>query len=162
MPGIAGRVSHEQRATAPAPRMARGNLPALLSTLIGRQQALLDLQELIGTARLVTLTGAGGVGKTRLALELAAGVADRFTDGAWLVELAPLSDPTHIAQAIAGAVGLKEQPGRPLDEVVMAALGRQEILLVLDNCEHLIGGCADLAHRLLRACPGLRILATSR
>ena len=74
----------------------------MLSTFIGRRQALLDLDELIGTARLVTLTGAGGVGKTRLALEVAAAVAERFSDGAWLVELAPLSDPTHIAQAIAG------------------------------------------------------------
>jgi predicted ATPase len=104
---------------------------------------------LIAAVRLVTLTGAGGVGKTRLTLELAAVLAQRFRDGAWLVELAPLRDPTHIAQAIAGAIGLKEQPGRPVDEALLATLRAREILLVLDNCEHLIGGCADFAQRLL-------------
>src|SRR2546423_10979560 len=122
MPRVGGTV-------AQPPLVARGNLPALLSTFIGREQALIDLQKLIGRARLVTLTGAGGLGKTRLALELAAAVDERFTDGAWLVELAPLSDPTHIVEAIAGAVGLKERPGRSLDDVMMAALQPREMLL---------------------------------
>jgi predicted ATPase len=142
--------------------MRRGNLPVPISSFVGREQALVDLQQLLGSARLVTLTGAGGVGKTRLALEVAAAVADRYADGAWLVELASIAEPAHIAQAITAALGLQEQPERPAEELVVGALQRRELLLVLDNCEHLVGACAELAERLLHACPGLRILATSR
>jgi predicted ATPase/DNA-binding CsgD family transcriptional regulator len=143
-------------------RQRRGNLPAAVSSFIGRQQALLDLQQLLGRARLVTLTGAGGVGKTRLALELAAAVIHRFPDGGYMVDLAPLSDATHITQAVAEAVGAKEQPGGSLEDTLLAALGQRELLLILDNCEHVVAGCASLAHALLRSCSGLRILATSR
>jgi predicted ATPase/DNA-binding CsgD family transcriptional regulator/DNA-binding XRE family transcriptional regulator len=156
--GAANRMVNELSHQQPA----NHNLPRQLSSFVGRKNELVQVQELLERTPLLTLVGPGGVGKTRLALEVASRFLPRVSDGAWLVELAPLSDPTHIPQAIAGAVGLKEHPGRPLDEAVMAALERRQLLLVLDNCEHLIGGCADLAHRLLRACPGLRILSTSR
>ena len=143
-------------------RQQRGNLPAPVSCFVGRDQMLLNLQELLRTTRLVTLTGAGGVGKTRLALEVATAVAERYADGAWLVELGSIADPPHVSQTIAATMGLQEQPGRPVQEVLVERLQGRELLVVLDNCEHLVAACAELADRLLRACPGLRILATTR
>jgi hypothetical protein len=140
----------------------RSNLPAPVSSFVGRRQVLADLQALIGSTRLLTLTGAGGIGKTRLALELAHVVAPRFADGAWLVELAPIAEPTHVLPAVAEAFGVKERPGRSVDDAVLAALERRDLLLVLDNCEHLVGACAEVTQKLLPACAGLRILATSR
>ena len=139
-----------------------GNLPAPVSSFVGREQALVDLQTLIGSTRLLTLTGAGGVGKTRLALEVSYAVAERFADGAWFVELAPLAEPAHVVHAIAEVLGVDEQPGRPVSDVLVAVLEGRDLLLVLDNCEHLVGACAELTQKLLRACAGLRILATSR
>jgi len=111
--------------------------------------------------RLVTLTGPAGVGKTRLALELASGLQSDFRDGVVLVELTPLTEPTLVTQAVASVVGVREQPGVPLLGTLVDSLRPQSLLLVLDGCERLVGACAELAERVLRSCPGLRILATS-
>jgi non-specific serine/threonine protein kinase len=143
----------------------RNHLPALLSSCIGREREIDDAVGLLSdSTRLLTLTGAGGVGKTRLALEIAAqlNARERFTDGVWLVELAGLSDPRRVAQVVAAVFGLQEEAARRFEDVLLDALGGRELLLVLDNCEHLIEACAALAHGLLRACPGVAILATSR
>ena len=138
------------------------SLPTQTTTFIGRQRELAKAADLLKTTRLLTLTGPGGSGKTRLALHLAADVLDRYPDGVWLVELAPVTDPAAVGTAVAAAVHIGEQPGRPLVETISAALRKRRLLLLLDNCEHLIAACADLADGLLRSCPLLTILATSR
>ena len=138
------------------------NLPIQLTSFIGRESEILQLCALIGRTRLVTLTGVGGSGKTRLALQVAAEVLERFADGAWLIELAPLSDRALVPQSVAAALNVHEQPGRPFIDVLKDHLGNQTLLLVLDNCEHLIDECAHVADALLHAAPQLRILATSR
>jgi non-specific serine/threonine protein kinase len=143
----------------PAPRH---NLPLQLTSFVGREQALAEVGRLLATTRLLTLTGAPGVGKTRLALQLAGEGREAYADGVWLVELAPLADPALVPQAVATAVGVREQPGRRLVDTLADAVRGQELLLVLDNCEHLVEACATLADRLLRAGPRLRVLATSR
>jgi non-specific serine/threonine protein kinase len=137
-------------------------LPAPLTTFVGREQDVLELRRLLGTTRLLTLTGAGGVGKTRLALEVARGSGGEYQAGMALVELAALADPALVPQAVASAMGVAEQLGRPLLQTVLVALRRRPVLLVLDNCEHLVQACAELAESVLRACPGVRILITSR
>jgi non-specific serine/threonine protein kinase len=140
------------------------NLPAPRTPLIGREQAVASLGRLIveHPGRLVTLTGIGGGGKTRLALAAAAALGDAFPGGIWLVECAPLADPALVPQALAMALGVPEVAGVPPWTALVATLRERSLLLVLDNCEHLIDACADLAERLLAACPGLRLLATSR
>src|SRR6202521_4102027 len=138
------------------------SLPTQTTTFIGRQRELAKAADLLKTTRLLTLTGPGGSGKTRLALHLAADVLDRYPDGVWLVELAPVTDPAGVAPAVAAAVHIGEQPGRPVVETISAGLRKRKLLLLLDNCEHLIAACAQLADVLLRACPLLTILATSR
>jgi predicted ATPase/class 3 adenylate cyclase len=138
------------------------NLPVQLTSFVGRERDLAAVQQLLLVERLVTLTGAGGIGKTRLALQTAADLVDQFPDGVWLVDLAPLADPMLVPQAIATAVGVREQPEHPLLQTLEDFLRSRHLLLVLDNCEHLVAACAALADRLLRACPRLRILATSR
>jgi len=140
----------------------RSNLPVSLTSFVGRERELAEVDRLIGRGRLVTLIGTGGTGKTRLMLEAAEAVAGRFADGAWLAELAPLGDPAQIASEIARALGVPEMPGRPTVDVVNDFLASKELLLLLDNAEHLIDGVADVAGRLLAAAPGLRILTTSR
>lgn len=140
-----------------------GNLPLALSSLVGREQELAQLEPLVLTTRLLTLTGSGGVGKTRLALELGSRVSGEFADGVWFVELAPLSDPSLVPQAVAAVLGLVEQAGRSVVDSLADYLESRELLLILDNCEHLVAACADLLHALLRrCCIDLRILATSR
>ncbi len=142
---------------------APNNLPAPLTSFIGREEALLEVKRLLSMTRLLTLTGAGGSGKTRLALEAARDLSGAYPEGAWLVELAPLSDPDLVAQAVAQALGVREQSGRPLTESLTDHLrAKEELLLVVDNCEHLVDAAAHLAVVLLESCPRLRILATSR
>jgi predicted ATPase/class 3 adenylate cyclase len=139
-----------------------GNLPVQLTSFVGRERDLAEVRGLLETSHLLTLTGVGGTGKTRLALQVAAGVLDFYPGGVWLVELAPLADPALVPQVVASALGLREQPERPLMESLADMLRARRTLLLLDNCEHLIEACARLAETLLRACPRLTILATSR
>jgi non-specific serine/threonine protein kinase len=138
------------------------NLPAQVSAFIGRESELAAVRSLVAGARLVTLTGAGGVGKTRLGLEAAAGLLDGSGDGVWFADLAPLADPDLVAVTVADVLGVRLEPGRPVLEALIAAAGDRSLLLVLDNCEHVIDACAKLADALLRGCPGLALLATSR
>jgi non-specific serine/threonine protein kinase len=146
----------------PAAQAARTNLPLALTSFIGREGELAAVQALLGTARLVTLTGAGGAGKTRLALAVAGMLLSEYPDGVWLVELASLADPALVVQAVAQALGLREEPNRPLLVTLVDHLKERSLLLVLDNCEHLVAACAELVAALLRAWPHVRILATSR
>ncbi len=138
------------------------NLPQQLTSFIGRQREIEEVKRLLTTTRLLTLTGAGGCGKTRLALEVAVGLLEAYPDGVWLVELAALSDPALVPQAVASVLGVAEEPGRSLTQTLAETLKAKSLLLVLDNCEHLVAACATLAAALLRAGPNLRILATSR
>ena len=117
---------------------------------------------LLAATRLLTLTGAPGVGKTRLALEVAGGLVSTFPDGVWMVELAPVADPALVSQAIATVLDVREQPHRSVPDTLADAVRARRLLLVLDNCEHLVDACAHLADGLLRTCPGLVIVATSR
>jgi predicted ATPase/DNA-binding XRE family transcriptional regulator len=157
------------RATAVAALAAHGpltprpnNLPAQLTAFIGRARELSDVRALVESSRLVTLTGAGGSGKTRLSLQVAAGLLDGPGDGVWLVELAPVLDEDAVAPAISRALGIIGQPGRPVLDVLLDALAGLDVLIVVDNCEHLIGVCARAAEAILRRCPRVRLLATSR
>jgi predicted ATPase/DNA-binding CsgD family transcriptional regulator len=148
-----------------APRLPEGpphNLPFQLSSFVGREREISEVRRLLEDNRLLTLTGSGGCGKTRLALAVASDLVEGFDDGIWWVGLASLSDPDLVPQAVASALGVREAPGRPLSEVLQGHLKTKELLLLLDNCEHLIGACATLANTLLRTCPNLKILATSR
>ncbi len=138
------------------------NLPAQLSTFIGRDDELAQLGEALQRSRLVTLTGSGGCGKTRLALQAAAEVADRHDGGVWWVELAPVSRPELVPQAVALALGLREEHDRPLEEMLADQLNGLNTLLILDNCEQVLDATARLVEGLLTAVPGLRVVATSR
>ncbi|NUP03244.1 MAG: hypothetical protein HOW59_35520, partial [Nonomuraea sp.] len=139
-----------------------GNLPAELTSLIGREDELEQVRRACRRSRLVTLTGVGGVGKTRLALRAAADLRAGFGGGAWLVELSPLDDGTLLPHAMAEALRLTDQTTRPMAEVLAEHLFGREVLIVLDTCEHLIGACAATVETLLDAVPGLHVLATSR
>ena len=143
------------------PRL-RSNLPAQVSSFIGRDGELAAVRALVSGSRLVTLTGAGGAGKTRLGLQVAAGLADGAGDGVWFADLAPLGDPDLVAVTVADVLGVRQEPGRPVLDTLVGAVGGQGLLLLLDNCEHVIGACAKLADALLRGCPNLALLATSR
>jgi predicted ATPase/DNA-binding XRE family transcriptional regulator len=154
---FAGRAT-----TTDSDQAARTNLPLQLSSFVGRTSELAEMGELFARTRLLTLTGPGGVGKTRLALQLAADLLEGFPQGVWLVELARLTDPALVPQAVATVLGLQESARRPLMTTLVEALRARRLLLVLDNCEHLLEACAELAEALLRACPHLRILASSR
>jgi non-specific serine/threonine protein kinase len=142
------------------------NLPISLTSFIGREREIAEVTRLLAgppsESRLLTLTGAGGCGKTRLALRVAGEALGDFPDGVWLVELAALADPALVAGAVAMAVGVREVPGRALTESLVDHLRDRTLLLILDNCEHLVAAAAGLADVLLRSCPRLRVLATSR
>jgi predicted ATPase/class 3 adenylate cyclase len=138
------------------------NLPAQLAAFIGRDREIGEVRALVGSARLVTLTGAGGAGKTRLGLQVAAELLDGSGDGVWLAELAAVTDQEQVAAAIGGALRIPAQPGRPALDTLADALGPQDILVVLDNCEHLIGACAKTAEAILQRCPKVHLLVTSR
>jgi predicted ATPase/DNA-binding winged helix-turn-helix (wHTH) protein len=138
------------------------NLPYQLTSFIGREQEIALLEEFVTAHRLVTLTGAGGAGKTRLAIEVASRLVGAFADGVWLVELAALSDPRLVPQAVAQALEVKEQPTRLLIETLSDHLASRKLLLVLDNVEHLLEACAHLVDEIVRRSPGLTVLVTGR
>ncbi len=139
-----------------------GNLPGELTAFIGRNREVAEVLALVGSSRLITLTGPGGAGKTRLGLHVAAGFAGEAEDGVWLAELAAVTEEDEVAGAIAGALRIPLEPGRAALDTLADALAPQEILIVLDNCEHLIGSCAKTADSLLRRSPKMRLIATSR
>jgi len=145
-----------------SPHQPAGNLPVELTSFVGRREALAQIKGLLAHSRLLTLTGAGGVGKSRTAVEVARQLARAWPDGTWLVELAGLGEPDLLPNAVAAVLGVREQPGRPIQATLGGHLEQRQLLLVLDNCEHLLEASAALCHALLRGCPGLRVLATSR
>jgi predicted ATPase/DNA-binding CsgD family transcriptional regulator len=138
------------------------NLPAEVSSFVGREQPLADLRKLLHKSRLVTLTGPGGAGKTRLALRVAGEVLDRYPNGVWLIDLAPVTDARLLEQTVASACGIRESRRRALIEVLAKTLASSQVLLILDGCEHLVDQCAALVSRLQRACPRLSVVITSR
>src|SRR5215475_8672634 len=133
------------------------NLPAHVSSFIGRDAELAKVRALVGGSRLVTLTGPGGAGKTRLGLQVAAGLLDGTGDGVWFADLAPLQDPDLVAVTVADVLGVRRDPDRLVLDTLVDAVGQRSLLVVLDNCEHLIGACAKLADTLLRNCPRLAL-----
>jgi predicted ATPase/DNA-binding SARP family transcriptional activator len=160
--------AEEAPETTPAARRADpvpwqpGNLPLQLTSFVGRER---ELREVIGTARrhrMLTLTGPGGCGKTRLALEVAAALRREAGDGVWLVELAGLARGAAVPQAVGSALGVKSRSGRPPDEAIAAHVCERHMVVMLDNCEHVVNACARLVEGLLMKCPNLRVLATSR
>jgi predicted ATPase/DNA-binding CsgD family transcriptional regulator/DNA-binding XRE family transcriptional regulator len=162
----ASQVLAARRRQAPGGSLAsaggmHGFVPALTS-FVGRAGPVREVAGLLDRSRLVMVTGPGGTGKTRLAGEIAKQVAGRFADGVWLAELAPVRDPALVAAVVAAALGVREQPGLPAAGVLARVLARQQLLLVLDNCEHVIGAAAELCAGLLAACDDVRVLATSR
>ncbi len=140
----------------------QGNLPGEPNRFIGREREIAELRALLRRTRALTLSGPGGIGKTRLALRLLTAAAAEFPGGTWLVELADLRQPELVVPRVAAVLGIAEEAGRPLRETLADALRPRRLLLALDNCEHLIDACAGLAHRLLAGCPQLRLLSTSR
>src|SRR5262245_13742501 len=145
-----------------APGTRTGNLPAELTSFVGRRNEIAEVRRLLASSRLVTLTGVGGVGKTRLALQAAAGVRRAFRDGVWLVQLDQLRDEALVAQAVAGALGLQDRAGYTPAAALAEYLAGRQLLLVLDNCEHLVDAAAKLADLLLRSAGGLRVRAPRR
>ena len=142
--------------------VAAEHLPVQLSSFIGRQTEMKGIREALADNRLVTLTGAGGAGKTRLAIQVAATVATEFADGVWYVDLAPITDPDVVPVTVARALGLPDQPGQPTMDVLLRFIRDRQMLILLDNCEHLLDASAELIIGLLAACPALTLLATSR
>ena len=138
------------------------NLAQQLTSFVGRRRELEDARALLRNTRLLTLFGAGGIGKTRLSQQLAADVMDDFPDGVWFVELAAISDPLLVPQSVAIVLGVKEEAGRPVVEALLKFLRDRKLLLVLDNCEHLMQACADLTTRLLRSSAQIKVVASSR
>jgi predicted ATPase len=141
---------------------SKHNLPAPRTSFVGRERDILEIKRSLAMTRLLTLTGAGGSGKTRLAVEVAKDLVGTYRDGVWLVELAGLSEGVLVPQAVTGVLGVQEQPGRPLTDTLTEALRQKDLLLVLDNCEHLVEDAARLVDALLDSCPRLRVFATSR
>lgn len=155
-------VSADGPGATPSPAVHKHNLPQPLSNFIGHEHDLADCAQLLERTRLLTLTGIGGCGKTRFAIKLAEQVLSAFRDGAWFVDLAPVAEATHVPFAVATRLGIREVPDIALEETLSAQLADRQLLLILDNCEHLLERCAQLARRLLEGAPDLRILATSR
>jgi predicted ATPase len=156
--GAAGLARYSPEALDATPN----NLPLQLTSFIGREGELAEVTRLLGESRLLTLLGAGGIGKSRLSLEAAAELIEDFDDGVWFVELAALRDSRLVPQAVASVVGVKEAAGRSLGESLVGHFKNRRALLILDNCEHLLQGCADLARQLLQAGPHTKLLASSR
>ena len=138
------------------------NLPQQITSFVGRERALAEVRQLLGRTRLLTLVGVGGLGKTRLSLQLGAEVLDDYADGVWFVELGPLADAQLVAQAVASVLGVKEEAGRPVHEALVKHVHDRQLLLILDNCEHLARASAELAKELLQSGPQVKVLASSR
>ena len=138
------------------------SLPLAATSFLGREKEMAEAKEILATTRLFTLTGSGGTGKTRLAIQVAAETLERFPDGVWFVELAPLTDPDLLPKAIANAAGIREVPGESINDTIAAAIRERRALVLLDNCEHVLDAVARIVHRLLSTCPNLRVLTTSR
>ena len=141
---------------------APGNLRPRNTTFIGREAELAELEQLLKAHQLVTLTGVGGVGKTRLALEVAARLADNFHDGVWVIELAAVGDPAAVPDAVAAVLGITQQPGMSVAESVAAALEGRSRLLIVDNCEHVLDAAADIIEAILARSDTVKVIATSR
>ena len=160
------QVQHPQlRTEFPALRSLEStpnNLTQQLNSFIGRERELAEIKQMLASNRLVTLLGMGGIGKSRLSTQLAADVLDDFPDGVWFVELAALTDPTSVPQAVATVLGVKEEAGRPVIDALTKYVRNLQLLIILDNCEQLIHGCADLAKRLLQAGSRVKVLTSSR
>ncbi|HYR00655.1 MAG TPA: adenylate/guanylate cyclase domain-containing protein [Casimicrobiaceae bacterium] len=138
------------------------NLPQQVTSFVGRERGQAEVRKLLAQAPLLTLLGMGGLGKTRLSLQVAADVLDEFPDGVWFVELAPVADARLVPQAVASVLGVMEEAGRPVIEALVKFVRERELLVILDNCEHLVHACADLAKQLLQAGSRLKLLASSR
>ncbi|HEY3237087.1 MAG TPA: tetratricopeptide repeat protein, partial [Polyangiaceae bacterium] len=138
------------------------NLPQQVTSFIGRERELADAKSLLEGTRLLTLLGMGGLGKTRLSLQIAADVLEKYPDGVWFIDLAPIRDPSLIPNVAAQVLGVHEEPGKSITQTLCAHVREHKLLFVLDNCEHLVSACASLADALLQAAPDVRILATSR
>ncbi len=138
------------------------NLPHQVTSFIGRETEITAVKSLLGRTRLLTLTGSGGCGKTRLGLQVAAEALESYPDGAWFVELAPLADPMLVPQTLAQALRLAEEPGKPVTQTLAETLKAKRLLIVLDNCEHVLDACARLVNTLLHICPHVQVLASSR
>jgi predicted ATPase/class 3 adenylate cyclase len=138
------------------------NLPLQPSTFVGREKELDDIKAALSTSRLVTLLGMGGLGKTRLSLQVASELMHQYTDGAWFIDLSPIRDAELVASEAAHVLGVTEEPGRPLLQTLCAHLKQRRALLVLDNCEHLIAPAAELANAIVRAAPNVRLISSSR
>jgi predicted ATPase len=144
------------------PVTRKHNLPISRTSFIGREKELKEVRDLFQKSRLVTLTGAGGCGKTRLAREIASTLIEEYKDGVWFVDLAPVSDPNYVAKAITGVLSIKETPDKTIIDTLIENIKDKTLLILLDNCEHLIQVCAEVADNLLQSVNGIRILATSR
>ncbi len=161
-PGTAVGDVPEIPAVSSEASVSRNNLPAPVASFIGRESELVELGKLAGRDRLVTIVGAGGAGKTRLAIEVAASRLDEHRDGVWFVDLAEQSDSARVAGAVADAVGVRQASGQPVDQLLMDRVADMQALLVFDNCEHLADPVAAIVERVLETGPGVRVLATSR
>src|SRR5438094_3744227 len=144
------------------PTRRTGNLPAESTSFIGRRREVAELRKKLTTARLVSLVGPGGVGKTRLAIRAATDLGRSFAGGAWLVELAEVGDPALASNALMAALDLRDQAGTEPTQLLLAYLKDKQLLIVLDNCEHLVAAAAELVHAILASAPGVRVIATSR
>jgi non-specific serine/threonine protein kinase len=159
------RGTGEEGSTAPPPGpppAPQHNLPLHLTSFVGRAREMAEVGRLLETSRLLTLTGTGGTGKTRLAVQVVAGLLARYPQGVWLAELAAVGDAAGVPIAVAGATGIREEAGQPVTATLVAALRARHLLLMLDNCEHLLDACAAVVEALLRGCPQVTVLATSR
>ncbi|SOJ56053.1 Serine/threonine-protein kinase PknK [Mycobacterium simulans] len=161
-PGAAGGSARPAASSATEARPTMGQLPALPGEVVGRESEVTQLQKLLTGSRLVTLTGVGGVGKTTLAIHAATQLLTHYPDGVWLIELAGLHDGALLTETVAAALGVRDQPGRTLGDVLLGILAQRHTLLILDNCEHLIDDVAKFVDTALRHCRRLHVLATSR
>ena len=144
------------------PRIKKHNLPISTTSFIGREKEIKEVRDLFNKSRLITITGAGGCGKTRLAREIASMLIEEYIDGVWFIDLAPIKDPILVSKEISEVLNIKEDPNKPIVNTLIESIKDKSLLILLDNCEHLIQECAEIAHKLLNTVKGIRILATSR